>query len=404
MHQPSPKGYSDSGMKRRPEAGGEETRSKNKPKDTFRKSVEEGVNGENVENSIDGVGIPVSDTDDVASFNFDKLCLRALIGYLNKDAESSNMTVKKLLDRLRLQIDKDERFDIEVVRGKVVDCFLKATHRKDFLPTKLMSVVFIDEKNIAERADYRAGPRREMWTLLLREIEEKFFEGPATRKNLLLNVEYLNEELYFEVGRCIALCLVQEGLGPGFFAPFLFHSIANLPPILPDIDDIGDAEVREKILEISAADEVSKIRVALHKCSDLLGFCGLPPYVPELSYKRELIDNLISFYVVDRKQSAVEQLKRGLETLGVLEHVKKWPELFRDVMCYGDETVNALYMKALFRIVRRGERGNNFAETESRVLRHWRKFLDDCEGKFDCRCRFTRFFLFSFYLFIHFFL
>lgn len=295
---------------------------------------------------------------------------------LRKEEE---MTLQILLDQLYSRIDKDKRFFINVVRGKVVDSFFRAIRRESFLPTRLMSVVFTNERDVAEGAVDDGGPRREMWTLLLREIEERFFEGPTTRKNLLLNANFLNEGVYFEVGRSIALSLVQEGPGPRFLAPFLFNSVADLPPIQPTIEDIGDVDIREKIIDISDANDVSKLQVALYKCSDLLGFCGLPPYVRNLSHKRQLIDNLISFYVVDRKRTAVEQLKRGLDTLGVLGYVKKWPDLFREVMCYGDEiVVKAAYMKRLFRIVRRG---GDLAEIECRTLIYWWNFLDDCEGK-----------------------
>lgn len=62
----------------------------------------------------------------------------------------------------------------------------------------------------------------------------------------------MREDLYFETGRMIAVCLVHGGPAPGFFSPTLFSCLATGPETAkPVIEDVADFELLEKLKKVN---------------------------------------------------------------------------------------------------------------------------------------------------------
>ena len=84
---------------------------------------------------------------------------------------------------------------------------------------------------------------------------------------------------------------------------------------------------------------------------------------------------------VDSTRYLLEYLKRGLDTLGVLEAIQANPERFREV--FAKENIRALDAEtedSLFTID--AEVGSNERATQELAIVHWRDYLQDCESKF----------------------
>lgn len=76
---------------------------------------------------------------------------------------------------------------INVERGHVLQCFIRAFSRKKFDPFKRIDVCFVDINDTSEGAIDNGGPSREFFRLLLQSvIDSELFEGPTNVKHLTL--------------------------------------------------------------------------------------------------------------------------------------------------------------------------------------------------------------------------
>ena len=77
---------------------------------------------------------------------------------------------------------------LNVIRGKVLGGARRAIKRQSFDPERLLSVKFMDDGSSSEGAVDEGGPRREFFTLVLRELNGRnMFAGPMREKFIIPN-------------------------------------------------------------------------------------------------------------------------------------------------------------------------------------------------------------------------
>ena len=111
------------------------------------------------------------------------------------------------------------------------------------------------------------------------------------------------------------------------------------------------------------------------ECFDQAGYHGLPRY----AMKDELVRELCYFFVIDKARTAIEKFKEGLNTLDVLDMLKRHPSIFRPYFCYGPIKLTAQSVDDIFKPLF-SEEGTRMREREELLVMHWRDYLQDCEG------------------------
>ena len=85
------------------------------------------------------------------------------------------------------------------------------------------------------------------------------------------------------------------------------------------------------------------------------------------------------YFVLDKPRSALEQFKEGLEALGILGLMKRYPNEFKQLFCFQATKLDASMLQALFSTTY-SPSGSNSRAKEELIVMHWRDFLQDCKG------------------------
>ena len=104
--------------------------------------------------------------------------------------------------------------------------------------------------------------------------------------------------------------------------------------------------------------------------------------LPMFEKKDHIAGIILRHVVVDSTRSHFEELKKGLETLGVLKVIQANPEQFRRVFTHQNvDALDAEKMYALFEICY-AERGSNQRTSQERTVLYWKDYLQDCQSEF----------------------
>ena len=86
---------------------------------------------------------------------------------------------------------------------------------------------------------------------------------------------------------------------------------------------------------------------ALSDVSPYLDQCGYSRrHVPE--NKEDMVSELCHFFVIDIVHGALDQMRQGLGTLGILELMKKNPGLIQEAFCAREKPLTASDVNDLF--------------------------------------------------------
>ncbi|XP_051980614.1 uncharacterized protein LOC127641796 [Xyrauchen texanus] len=141
--------------------------------------------------------------------------------------------LKKMVSRVDVSFCPTSN-QINVCRDNVLLCSLRAFKRRFFNPEAKLDVVFVDEDDNGEGAIDEGGPTREYLRLLMRAVHQSnIFEGHEKDRQLSLDTQALQTQLYTWVAKMIAVCVVHGGVGPHFFSERLFHQICGIPTPRP---------------------------------------------------------------------------------------------------------------------------------------------------------------------------
>ncbi|KAK2914210.1 hypothetical protein Q8A67_002609 [Cirrhinus molitorella] len=162
----------------------------------------------------------------------------------------------------------------------------------------------------------------------------------------------LQTRLYSFVGKMIAVCIVHGGVGPHFFSERLFQQICGLPTSPASVDEVGDHTFREQLIKIQETSTV-----------------------PE---KDSFVQSALEFFTHGRLQAALDQFVEGLQTLGLLEEMRKNSALFYDMFVNEEKPLQAKDLCSLFK-VNFSPQGSNRRARENKTICHWRDWLIDVE-------------------------
>lgn len=85
--------------------------------------------------------------------------------------------------------------------------------------------------------------------------------------------------------------------------------------------------------------------------------------------------------MLDSVQFLINEVKEGLETLGVLQAVQRNPEKFREVFCKERMKKLDAQMVDLLFTPHFDEEGSNRRLSQEEAVVYWRDYLQDCMSK-----------------------
>ena len=130
---------------------------------------------------------------------------------------ATNPSLAKVLNLHRdqyLHQDKSKVYRITVRRAHIWQDALKCFERK-FDVRSYIRVTFLGEPAVDD-----GGPRREFFMLLMEALnsQEFFLSGEPTRRVLKHNTQAFDREVYYTIGKMVALSIIHGGPAPTFFA------------------------------------------------------------------------------------------------------------------------------------------------------------------------------------------
>uniref|UniRef100_A0A8C8TT68 G2/M-phase specific E3 ubiquitin ligase n=1 Tax=Peromyscus maniculatus bairdii TaxID=230844 RepID=A0A8C8TT68_PERMB len=181
----------------------------------------------------------------------------------------------------------------------------------------------------------------------------------------------LKENLYYEAGKMLAISLVHGGPAPGFFSETLFNCLAYGPEnTLPILDDVSDFDVAQIIIKINTAANLNSLNSVINECYSYLEVIGCLRLITTLSDKYMLVKDILFYHVIKRVQAPFESFKQGLKTLGVLEKIQTYPEVFYNILCHKPENLSAKILSDLFTVQ---------GLPDVQTLRFWNSYLQAIE-------------------------
>lgn len=184
-------------------------------------------------------------------------------GTTTNELEDEPDSLKGIINKLQNSIVEcgSESTVFNICRDEIYKCALRALHRKSFNANNSITVCFMDTCNTSEGAVDAGGPKREMFRLLLKDLQynNQLFEGPEHKKYLTFHKQGYTNNDYYDAGAIIALSIVHVGLGPRFFSELLFSLISN-QKITITIDDILDPEVKSELKTAMEANTTEQLR------------------------------------------------------------------------------------------------------------------------------------------------
>ncbi|KAG8560625.1 hypothetical protein GDO81_015052 [Engystomops pustulosus] len=279
--------------------------------------------------------------------------------------------ISDILRELKSQISHSA-FTVKVQSKSVLNSSLRCFRKKSFSPWDSLQITCTNNKGKMENLSPSS-----YFKLLLDAVQNSYaFEG-TERKNLSLNLNALNDDLYYEAGRMVAIALVHGGPAPSFFSPTLFYClIYDSHLVQPMLEDVADPNVLQAILKIQSCHRISDLKAVTAQYYEYLENTGTLRLIQTVSDKSILVKNILTYHVIGRVQEPLERFKEGLRTLGILEKIQTYPTAFWSVLCMKPEKLSAKALADLFTI------------SFHRSLRHdqqcnavnvWEEYLEDTE-------------------------
>lgn len=276
--------------------------------------------------------------------------------------------ISTILEELDFQIKKKTK-RLWINKANVWRSALEQFHSQKFNPSYTIEVVYVSENEKFGRE--HPVSKQEFLSHLMEHLEiSSLFEGSLS-KNLALNSQALKENLYYEAGRMLAISLVHGGPSPGFFSETLFSCLVYGPEnTLPVLDDVSDFEVTQIIFKINAAADMNSLKSAINECYSYLECIGCLRLITTLSDKYMLVKDILFYHVIKRVQEPLMSFKQGLKTLGVLEKIQTYPDVFHKILCRKPENLSAKTLSDLFTV---------HGLPDGQTLRFWNSYLQAVE-------------------------
>lgn len=138
---------------------------------------------------------------------------------------------------------------IHVRRSNLFHDAFRAFSRSTFDISKMLKVCFIGDASIDD-----GGPRREFFSLLLREIFDKsgLFYGWPDHVVPLHHIDAIMTNQFYMIGKMMVACMVQGGEPPVCFskavADYLAYERIESHPCINDIPDVNIRNLMNKVI------------------------------------------------------------------------------------------------------------------------------------------------------------
>ncbi|XP_078529628.1 G2/M phase-specific E3 ubiquitin-protein ligase-like [Lissotriton helveticus] len=132
--------------------------------------------------------------------------------------------------------------------------------------------------------------------------------------------------------------------------------------------------------EIEDASSLETLQGLIQKHSTILSVAGCFRPLKSLNDKKELLEDIINWYIVGRTVPSLVRLKEGLKTLGVLQAMEIHKQLFEETFIWVEHKITTDIINGMFNI-QFSSSGSNHRLQEEHIIGYWRDYLQDCEGK-----------------------
>ncbi|XP_074648996.1 G2/M phase-specific E3 ubiquitin-protein ligase-like [Tubulanus polymorphus] len=167
----------------------------------------------------------------------------------------------------------------------------------------------------------------------------------------------LDKECYIIAGKLVAYSVVHGGPFPQFLHPQMYERVSGGYAKIK-IDDVPDTDVR------------AKMKATLVGCL----------HINSLEEAVQSASNVAHWYIFQRTNSAIEQFKSRLETLGFLMAVQENRDLMREGFLEPIHSLDANQILDMFQTPELSPEGSNKRRAESDTLAYWYDFVEHLGG------------------------
>lgn len=224
-------------------------------------------------------------------------------------------------------------------------------------------------------------PKREFYTRLFNDIAKAdgglnlaLFEGPDGRLMPKYSATIVYSGILTVIGKMIAHSIVQCGIGFPFLSPSAYWYIVtgDIAKAVGycNLSDVRDIEVAQLIKKLMDSDETG-----MQELSNDASFISLLCDAgcserPTVKNKQLLVESLMLHTVLSKKKVVLDQLRKGLQILNVLDEIMKRPRLFENLL--SNPNVCDVTPERVISSL-------NFSTTESCAIRdHILQYINEC--------------------------
>ena len=108
---------------------------------------------------------------------------------------------------------------------------------------------------------------------------------------------------------------------------------------------------------------------------------GALPLASNISQKDSICELLVRHILIDSVDFLINEIKEGLNILGVLQSIQKHPGKFKELFCRECLPKLDAHMVDLIFVPKLDEEGSNKRAAQEQAIVYWRDYLQDCMGK-----------------------
>ncbi|XP_028394535.1 uncharacterized protein LOC114518737 [Dendronephthya gigantea] len=246
------------------------------------------------------------------------------------DTSSLKNVAQQLAD---IHVKKEQPRKVNVRRKHLWIDFKEAKKKWNLTANTPIRVVFLGEPAVDD-----GGPKREFFSELLEYIEVKLF---ADGKPINSIIGLQNEDFKL-AGEVMVMSILQGGPAPAFLHRAIFNVMTNQQLSIEDIPESIYKRAANQIMEAKCDEELHNVLVS----DDVLTVLGNIGYtgVPHRETLKSITGILQSICIKSQFISTMPelmQLEQGLSSCGILESVKKCPELWKFAFVRGSSNLKS---------------------------------------------------------------
>ncbi|KAJ7354986.1 G2 M-phase specific E3 ubiquitin protein ligase [Desmophyllum pertusum] len=292
--------------------------------------------------------------------------LNLAAGYLSEKAAPTKQSVNfadmdstGVLKHLKLQMKGYGVAEkIKVDREDLVLDLFQYFKDPNFNPEMQIKIQFRREPAIDTGGVLRQAYEDAFLALAMGDAGIKMFQGPPERVIPIYRSENVLTGVFEVLGRMVAHSLVQGGPGFPYLAPVVYWYIAtgDLQQGLTrascvDIHDgvLGDFVTRSDLqIREATASDIDVINQE-EEFLQIMQNCGESRLLRE-GNKLAVVQSLVTHEVLLKHKGALDQFRKGLGILGVLEEIERAPRKFEHLFVHQDNAISSDFVKSLLRL------------------------------------------------------